>query len=60
MVECPRCKSHSVEAYLYTPETLPSMPQGEERVYYGHHCLECGLKSSELKENDPLEEKASG
>lgn len=52
MVECPKCGSHVVEAYLYTPKILPSMQQGEERVYYGNHCLDCGLKSSDLKENE--------
>ena len=51
MVECPRCGSYAVEAYLYTPKPLPPMQQGEERVYYGNHCLACGLKSSDVKEN---------
>ena len=43
MVECPRCKSHAVDPYLYNEN---------DEVYYGHHCLNCGLKSSELKEKE--------
>ena len=51
MVECPRCGSQAVEAYLYTPKSPPPIPQGEERVYYGNHCLECGLNSQDLEES---------
>ena len=50
MVVCPKCESHAVEAYLY---------KEKEEVYYGHHCLNCGFKSSDVKENDPLEETRS-
>ena len=41
MVECPKCGSYAVEAYLY---------KKQEEVYYGNHCLDCGLKSSDLEE----------
>ena len=42
MVECPKCGSYAVEAYLY---------KVDEKVCYGNHCLDCGLKSSDLGEN---------